>query len=145
MGIRAWMIKSWPQQDFVLSTLDRSKRKPAGWPHFCHTATTLHAADALHKGETVWLTDMGNRCVALAWEWAELRPGVPVMADPNSIITNLRLRAETGLAIDDLRQVSWLNQMIYQLPWQHSVAAAVRIYRLQQDVKQGLSHGAVAA
>jgi hypothetical protein len=48
------------------------------------------------------------------------------MADPMSVVTNLRFVGEQGEVLTALEAVRFLNELVHQLPWQHEVARALR-------------------
>jgi hypothetical protein len=122
------MIRSWPAIEWYLpSDEDR-------WPAFLHLSTHIRTSpdDAGRSaGDTVWLGHVAGQSVGLAWEWVELRPGVVMMADPNSIITNARF-AGPGRGLDDeLHALICANRLANLLGWQQVVCAAVDFSRRQ--------------
>jgi len=73
------------------------------------------------RGETVWSATIGAMTLGLAWEWVELREGVLMLRDPNTIITNvLFLDAELALETE-CAAISSANRLTHELPWQSTV------------------------
>jgi hypothetical protein len=68
---------------------------------------------------------MNGQSVGLAWEWAEHRPGVVVLADPNCIVSNARFVDEEGLPMQPLLALIALNRVVHALPWQEAVCKAL--------------------
>lgn len=71
-------------------------------------------------GNSVWVGNVGSAHVGLAWEWVELRPGVLLLADPNSVITNVRFVDKRGRELDALKSLVCVNRILHELPWQES-------------------------
>ena len=57
----------------------------------------------------------------MAWDWVEIVEGVVAMADPMSVVTNLRLVNANGEALGAQELAVQLHQMVYALPWQTEV------------------------
>lgn len=72
-------------------------------------------------GSTVWVGSIDGVYAGLAWEWVELRSGVVMLADPNSIITNVQVVGADRQATDPLDAIVNLNVILHRLPWQDSV------------------------
>jgi hypothetical protein len=124
MDIQAWMLKSWP---LVAWRLPESSNE---WPQFSHANTTIRDSDedgevATSRGETVWVATVGKHSVALAWEWAQLRQGIVMLADPNSILSNIRFLDKELHYQEGLVAILCLNRLTHELPWQPTVAAMV--------------------
>ena len=125
MGLQSWMIKSWPIIDWFPPQPDE------GWPSFLHMSTQVHQerrGTAPCVGSTVWVGAIDGVYAGLAWEWVELRPGVLMLADPNSIITNLQVMAagrQRQNPLSPLDATVSLNTVLHRLPWQERVCAMV--------------------
>jgi hypothetical protein len=127
MGVQPWMIKSWPLVDLqVPETADT-------WPQFWHANTTvLDARDEGEnaRGDTVWLGEVGRHRIAVAFEWAELRKGVVVLADQNWIVSNIRpLRADKTYQ-EHLEALVSFNRLAHALAWQPAVSAVLGALRV---------------
>ena len=82
----AWSVYAWPP---VLWQADRALEL-----HFRHLGTRV--LDSGHKifpssGQTLWAMPSSDGEAGMAWDWVMLSQGVVAMADPLSVITNLRL------------------------------------------------------
>jgi hypothetical protein len=122
MNIQAWMIKSWPVVQWQMPNSNSQ------WPEFSHGNTTVRDSGDEPcglRGETIWVAALGKRTVAVAFEWAQLRAGVVMLADPNSIITNIRFLDDEQHYRESLAAIICLNRLAYELPWQHTVSAMV--------------------
>ena len=47
------------------------------------------------------------------------------MADPMSVVTNLRLVGEQGEVLTAIEAVRFLNELVHRLPWQQEVERAL--------------------
>jgi len=73
------------------------------------------------RGETVWSATIGAMTFGFAWEWVELREGVLMLRDPNTIITNV-LFLDAKLALEtECAAISSANRLTHELPWQSTV------------------------
>ena len=116
------MIKSWPIIDWFPAIPAEESRV------FLHMGTQVrHEARGGQPlaGSTVWLGGIAGQHAGLAWEWVELRPGVLMLADPNSITTNLRMVDVAGRRQDELVSTVSLNRLLHQLSWQEAVSEVI--------------------
>lgn len=126
MGLQSWMIKSWPIIDWFPPALDDD------WPSFLHMSTQVRQERRGLEpcaGSTVWVGTIGGAYAGLAWEWVELRAGVLLLSDPNSISTNVRVLGGGGRADGTLAAAVSLNRIIHQLPWQRPVGEVLTAAR----------------
>jgi hypothetical protein len=78
-------------------------------------------------GETVWAARLDDdRVIGAAWEWVELRPGVPAISDPSGFVTNGCLLDADGAALEEPSVIVGLNRIARTKPWPGVVARAVR-------------------
>lgn len=80
-------------------------------------------------GSTVWVGAIDGVYAGLAWEWVELRSRVLMLADPNSIITNVQVVGSDGQAVDPLNATVSLNVILHRLPWQDMVGEVLASVR----------------
>jgi hypothetical protein len=117
------MIKSWPIIEWKLP------RDMGAWPALVHANTSTRAAAHgpadRRCGETVWIGVVDGKSIGAAWEWIELRPGVVMISDPNTIITNIRFLDEDDAYQEFLPAVVSVNRLAHVLPWQATVAATL--------------------
>ena len=117
------MIKSWPTFEWYPPS------SMAEWPVWWHIGTQVR--DDLDDcgrrfGDTVWMASLGGTPVGAAWEWTEFRPGVVLLSDPNSVISNLRVLAEDQSLADPLQEIVTLNRIANVLPWQDAVCLTLQ-------------------
>jgi len=63
----------------------------------------------------------------MAWDWIQLARGVVAMADPLSVITNLRLVNSEGAVLSPIESLRHLNEIVHMLPWQDEVERALTV------------------
>jgi hypothetical protein len=66
-------------------------------------------------GQTIWAAPAANSQAGMAWA------GVVAMADPLSVVTNLRLVSPDGALLSSLESLRHLNEVVRELPWQDEV------------------------
>lgn len=62
----------------------------------------------------------------MAWDWIQIAHGVVAMADPMSLVTNLRLVGDQGEVLTSCESARYLNEFVRLLPWQHEVQIVLR-------------------
>ena len=77
-------------------------------------------------GQTVWGGSGDDGEAGVAWDWVQISRGVVAMADPMSVVSNLRLIGEHGEVLTALQSVRYLNELVRLLPWQSEVERALR-------------------
>ncbi|MGM9480022.1 hypothetical protein ACS5PN_02405 [Roseateles sp. NT4] len=88
---------------------------------------SAHSRADRHTGLTIWSTP--NRVASVYWSWVMTDEGIPVLADPLAIKSNL-LFTEPGriVTIDD--QLIGINMLVCALPWQQEVIGHLARLRL---------------
>jgi hypothetical protein len=97
--------------------------------HFVHLGTRVtYTGDSRVRtaGQTLWGGPLDDGEAGLAWDWVQTTRGVVAMADPMSVVTNLRLVGDEGEVLTSLRASLYLNAMVHELPWQGAVEQALR-------------------
>lgn len=61
----------------------------------------------------------------MAWDWVQIARGVVAIADPMSVITNVRLIGESGEVLTAHQASRFLNELVRSLPWQLEVHRAI--------------------
>lgn len=137
MHIPSWTVACWPQVECYVTPRRRIL------PRLHHATTTCRTKDeGLRAGHTTWVGRVGESCVGVAWEWCEIRPGVPVMEDANSVVTNLRfLDAASETYLEHLQSLVALHRMIHATRWQDAVLSVIRGGQLAA-AEQSLRHAA---
>lgn len=77
-------------------------------------------------GQTVWTARAADGDAGMAWDWIEITRGVVAIADPLSVVTNVRLVNDEGEVLTALQAARFLNEMVHALPWQQEVERALR-------------------
>jgi hypothetical protein len=80
------------------------------------------------SGQTIWATTAPHGQAGMAWDWIQLSAGVVAMADPLSVITNLRLINPDGEALSQLEALRHLNEVVHVLPWQDEVERVLMVH-----------------
>lgn len=116
----AWSIPSWSAVFWQTGTSLRLQ----------HTET-VRASDTsrgLARGLTMWCADNNGQtpaAIGLAWEWLEISPRVVVMADQMTVVSNLYPIDGRGLLMSDSQRLLALCELIWALPWQRKIRAAL--------------------
>jgi hypothetical protein len=76
-------------------------------------------------GQTVWSARSVDGEAGMAWDWVQLSRGVVAIADPMSLVTNVRLIGEEGEVLTAHEAARYLNEMVRALPWQEEVQRAL--------------------
>lgn len=117
-----WSIRAWPP------LLWQAGRGPqCRWRHLS-TRVTLPGDDRSRcAGQTVWggVSDAGQ--AGVAWDWVQIADEVVAMADPMSVVTNLRLVGAEGQVLTALESARFLNEIVHALPWQTEVQRALHV------------------
>lgn len=111
-----WSIRAWPP------VLWQAGRESQLRFHHLSTRVTL-AGDRSSRsaGQTIWGGRSGDNEAGVAWDWVQICGNVVAMADPMSVVTNLRLVGEEGEVLTALESARFLNEIVHALPWQHEV------------------------
>jgi len=76
-------------------------------------------------GQTVWAAKSVDGEAGMAWDWVQLSRGVVAIADPMSVVTNVRLIGDEGEVLTAHAAARYLNEMVRALPWQEEVQRAL--------------------
>jgi hypothetical protein len=116
-----WSLRAWPP-------LWCHAGRAAG-VRFSHIGTRV-AANAEDgstvSGQTLWGSDDTDNPAGVAWDWVVVADGVVAMADPMSLVTNVRLLGDRGEVLTAWQSARFLNEIVHQLPWQDEVERALR-------------------
>lgn len=121
LHVAPWVLRSWPP--VLWQTVQ--------WPksRFVHLGTRVTFAGdhrVRTSGQTIWGGNLDDGDAGLAWDWVQTSRGVVAMADPLSVVTNLRLIGEEGEVLTSLEASVYLNALVHDLPWQGEVERALR-------------------
>lgn len=81
----------------------------------------------LQAGQTLWAGPADDGQAGLAWDWVQVAQGVLALADPLSVISNLRLVGARGEVLTTLQAACFLNRIVHSLPWQDEVTRALEL------------------
>jgi len=94
--------------------------------HLDTRVTVVGDASSRPAGQTVWATEGDDGSAGMAWDWVEVTQGIVAMADPMSVVTNLRLLGGEGEVLTSHAAARFLNEFVRALPWQREVHRALR-------------------
>ena len=79
----------------------------------------------------------------VAWDWVQISGDVVAMADPMSVVTNLRLVGQEGAVLTALESARYLNEIVHALALAERSAArlARRIRLLNAAPRRGRPRG----
>lgn len=116
-----WTLRAWPPLLWQAGTPPRGR--------FRHLGTRItFPGDRLVRtaGQTLWGGSLDDGDAGVAWDWVQISRGVVALADPMSVVTNLRLVGEEGEVLTSLQASLYLNALVHELPWQSEVERALR-------------------
>lgn len=117
----AWIVCAWPPVLWQASSAPQLHFVHLG----THVATFGDHAGTCCCGQTLWGEASGERSAGVAWDWVQIAQGVVAMADPLSLVTNLKLLDEQGEVLPAREVVVHLNEIVHALPWQTAVQRAL--------------------
>lgn len=113
-----WSLRAWPPLLWQVG-----HDAPSEFHHLS-THVTGHA-DGRVAGQTFWAATVSGREAGMAWDWVEIGQGIVAMADPMSVITNLRIVGDEGTVLTAVEASRFLNLIVRRLPWQDEVGRAL--------------------
>lgn len=118
--VEPWTLRAWPP------LLWQAGFPPHG--RFRHLGTRIvFSGDSMVRsaGQTLWGGSLDDGDAGLAWDWVQISRGVVALADPMSVVTNLRLVGGEGEVLTALQASRYLNALVHELPWQSEVERAL--------------------
>lgn len=115
-----WSLRAWPPLLWQVGS-------PAG-VHFHHLDTLVTFAGRGTEpasGQTVWAGQSDAGEAGMAWDWVQIAHGVVAIADPMSVVTNVRLIGSEGDVLTAHAAARFLNEFVRSLPWQSEVQRAL--------------------
>ncbi|HSI57015.1 MAG TPA: hypothetical protein VLA16_05640 [Ideonella sp.] len=89
--------------------------------HLGTRITTIGEFGQPPSGQTLWGDCSKQGEAGLAWDWVQIAQGVVAMADPMSVVTNLRLVGSHGEVLTAQESALYISRLVRQLPWQDEV------------------------
>jgi hypothetical protein len=114
------------------------------WPMISWSAQNIHQLQLVHFdsslalsrrtsglwcgpiGHSVWGGLSPQGLVGLAWDWAQLQPGVFALLDPMQVRSNLALLASDGGRLSPIAAAMVHNRIVAGLRWQAEAGRASR-------------------
>lgn len=119
-SLTPWSLRAWPP---VLWQAEQAGELQL---HHLGTRVTLPADRSVGiSGQTLWGGPSLEGEAGVAWDWIQIAQGVVAMADPLSLVTNLRLVGAEGEVLTALEAALFLNELVHGLPWQTAVTRAL--------------------
>lgn len=120
-GLMPWSLRSWPP---ILWQVD--ELAPVGFHHLStHVMGAGSGRNHRVTGQTIWAGTVGGSEAGMAWDWVEIANGIVAMADPMSVVTNLRILGDEGEVLTSQAAARVLNGIVHALPWQDEVGRAL--------------------
>jgi hypothetical protein len=118
--VAPWTLRAWPP------LLWQAGLPPTGRLQHLGTRVT-YPGDRMVRaaGQTLWGGSLGTGHAGLAWDWVQISRGVVALADPMSVVSNLRLLGDAGEVLTSQQAACYLNALVYELPWQSEVERAL--------------------
>ncbi len=115
-----WTLRAWPPLLWQV-------RDPAP-AQFHHLSTQVMSQGGKRDrvaGQTIWAGILCGGEAGMAWDWVEIADGIVAMADPMSVVTNLRIVGDEGEVLTAQEAARFLNGIVHALPWQDEVGRAL--------------------
>ena len=119
--VTPWALRAWPP-------LLWQAQGPAQvqFQHVGTRITFMGDPGCPPAGQTVWAAHAADGDAGMAWDWVQIARGVVAIADPMSVVTNLRIVSGAGEVLTATESALFLNQWVHALPWQNEVQRALR-------------------
>jgi hypothetical protein len=117
-----WSLRAWPP---ILWQAGHESQL-----RFHHLGTRVtFPGDRMSRtaGQTMWGGASGSGDAGVAWDWIQIADNVVAMADPMSVVSNLRLIGGEGEVLTALESARYLNEIVHALPWQTEVQRALHV------------------
>ena len=116
----AWSLRAWPP------LLWQAREPTRVRFHHLGTRITIGAdPPGPAAGQTVWAASAAEGEAGMAWDWIQIARGVVAIADPMSVVTNVRLIGDEGEVLTAQQAALFLNELVRGLPWQKEVQRAL--------------------
>lgn len=115
-----WSLRAWPPLLWQVGDL-----APAEFHHLSTHVVSAAGQRQRVAGQTIWAGTICGGEAGMAWDWVEIADGIVAMADPMSVITNLRIIGDEGEVLTAQEAALFLNGLVHALPWQDEVGRAL--------------------
>lgn len=117
-----WSIHAWPPLLWQAGHESQFRFR-----HLSTRVTLPAERGSRTAGQTIWGGHSVEGDAGVAWDWIQISEHVVAMADPMSVVTNLRLIGEGGDVLTALESARFLNEIVHGLPWQTEVRRALHV------------------
>jgi hypothetical protein len=120
-----WTVRAWPPLLWQVENLRRLQLRHLG-------TRVTNPGDQISRtaGQTIWSAPTDGGQAGMAWDWIHLSCGIVAMADPLSVLTNMRLVNFDGNGLAMLETQRSLNEVVRTLNWQDEVE---RVLSLREE------------
>ena len=115
-----WSLRAWPPLLWQVGDL-----APAEFHHLSTHVVSGTGQRQRVAGQTIWAGTVSGGEAGMAWDWVEIADGIVAMADPMSVVTNLRIVSDEGEVLTAQEAARFLNGLVHALPWQDEVGRAL--------------------
>ena len=119
--VSPWALRAWPP---VL--WQARSQVPARFQHIGTRIVFSGDPVCPPAGQTIWAAHDSHGEAGMAWDWVQIAEGVVAIADPMSVVTNLRLIGGQGEVLTSYQAALFLNELVHTLPWQSEVQRALQ-------------------
>ena len=119
--ISPWSLRAWPPILWQATSSSGLR-----FHHLGTLVTVLDDRLCRTAGQTLWGGISADGEAGVAWDWIEMPRGLVAMADPMSVVTNIRLVGDEGEVLTAFEAARFLNEIVHTLPWQSEVQRAIR-------------------
>jgi hypothetical protein len=120
LAIMPWTLRAWPPLLWQVGEL-----APAEFHHLSTHVVSAAGQRQRVAGQTIWAGTVSGCDAGMAWDWVEIADGIVAMADPMSVVTNLRIVGDEGEVLTAQEAARFLNGLVNALPWQDEVGRAL--------------------
>jgi hypothetical protein len=121
----AWSLRAWPPLLWQAGHTQLSRFQHLG-THIELTGETPGPP----SGQTIWAASADEGRAGMAWDWVQIGRGVVAIADPMSVVSNVRIVDLSGEVLTAQQSARFLNELVRELPWQREVQRALSNQRL---------------
>lgn len=116
-----WALRAWPPVLWQAGQAEGLQLR-----HLNTSITVIGRGHQPTLGQTLWAAQSDGHEAGLAWDWVQLTQGVVTLADPLSVVSNLRLLGGQGQVLTAMEATRVLNEIVHRLPWQPEVTRTLR-------------------
>jgi hypothetical protein len=116
----AWSLRAWPPLLW-----QAGEPALARFHHLSTRVATMAEHAGVPAGQTVWAANAADGDAGMAWDWVQITRGVVAIADPMSVVTNVRLIGDGGEVLTAQEAARFLNELVHKLPWQREVQRVI--------------------